>query len=373
MHTTTTGTTATRDAAMPGNVDRQPSVGSVVESHPAPPPAPVPPPGPWGSRVLADGLRFLGLAVGLLIVVNVVGELVRPPFDTLRAWISLGAPAWLRLPFAALTAAVLVAHAIGPFRRRSLRVAGSVVCGVVAALALVDAVVFYRVLAAGTIRTPAVVPSSLLVACCFLALAWQIAFEKRPRPRWTARRIVAATGTCAAVALVIPLVLIATFGPTRYDRRADCAVVLGARVWSDGTPSLALADRVDEAVSLYRRGLVDRIVMSGAVEGGGLSEPRVMADRAAAAGVPREALWLDEAGVDTASTAENTARLMRERGLRSVLVVSHYYHEPRLKMLFDRAGVRAYTVPARMSRHLRKEPWFVLREVAAYYHSFLLQ
>ncbi len=97
-----------------------------------------------------------------------------------------------------------------------------------------------------------------------------------------------------------------------------------------------------------------------------------MARRAEDAGVPREAILLDEAGVDTASTARSTSRIMRKEGLRTALLVTHYYHEPRAKMLFDREGVRTYTVPARMSRRLRKEPYFLAREVAAYYHSLLL-
>jgi uncharacterized SAM-binding protein YcdF (DUF218 family) len=64
---------------------------------------------------------------------------------------------------------------------------------------------------------------------------------------------------------------------------------------------------------------------------------------------------------------------MREEGLSRALVVTHYYHEPRAKMLFDRAGIAAFTVPATMSRRLTKEPYFLMREVVAYYHSFLLE
>jgi uncharacterized SAM-binding protein YcdF (DUF218 family) len=165
-----------------------------------------------------------------------------------------------------------------------------------------------------------------------------------------------------------------TFGPTRYDRPAECAVVFGARVWNDGTPSDALADRVDESVRLYHAGRVRKLVMSGGVEPeNGLSEPEVMRARAEARGVPRDAILLDDQGVDTASTVRNVARLLGREGLGSALVVSHYYHEPRAKMLFDRAGVRAWTVPATMTRRLYKEPYFIVREVAAFYHSFLLE
>ena len=317
-----------------------------------------------------DALRATGVAVGLFIVANLVGQALRPPFDTLGSWVSLPDSPALRYPLAGLTAAALLGGTRLPVR---LRRAASVLLSVVAAGALADAGAFYLTLARGTIRTPAILPASLLVAALFAALALDLrrvpSGPAAPRPRDARSALVA-----ALVLLALPLVRMVTFGPTRYDRPADCAVVFGARVWNDGTPSDALADRVDEAVHLYQRGLVKHLVMSGGVEPeNGLSEAEVMRARAVAAGVPSEAVLLDEAGVDTASTVRNTARLMRREALGSALVVSHYYHEPRAKMLFDRAGVRAYTVPATMHRRLFKEPYFLAREVAAYWHSFALE
>ena len=113
--------------------------------------------------------------------------------------------------------------------------------------------------------------------------------------------------------------------------------------------------------------------MSGYVdEWNGQSEPQVMRDRAVIAGVPLEDILIDEEGINTVATARNTARIMRDRGFRTVLTVSHYYHQPRIKMLFRRQGLSAYTVPAHMTRRLVKEPYFLAREVAAFYSWFLL-
>ncbi len=317
--------------------------------------------------------RFVALAIGGFALVNVAGELLRPPFDTLGEWVLVPLPAAMRGAIEAAAAVALLAHGSGALPPRWRRLTAGLL-GALALAALANAATFWAGLARGAFQTPAVAPCSLLVAGVLAGIAAQIATDTGPTPRWTARRALAAGGVAVAALVALPLLRIATFGVTRYERRADCAVVFGARVYADGTPSLALSDRVDEAIRLYQRGLVGTLVMSGAVDGeNGRSEPEAMRARAVAAGVPESAIVLDEGGVDTASTVRNAAALMRARRMRSAIAVTHYYHEPRVKMLFDRAGVRAVTVPARMTRRLVKEPWFVLREVAAFYDALLLR
>jgi uncharacterized SAM-binding protein YcdF (DUF218 family) len=335
-----------------------------------------PPPVPLLRRALSrDLLRTAGFAVGVFLAVSLAGELVRGPFETFGDWVSWPASRGARCALASVVAAVLIANAPVLRRPRLFRQAATLVLGGVALLGAADVIRFAAVVARGTVRTPALVPASLLVTALFAALAWEIGAARDPHPSGPPRRRARARlAAIAGIVLALPLVRMITFGPSSYERPADVAVVFGARVWNTGRPSLALADRVDEAVRLYHHGLVHRIVMSGAIdEHNGFSEPVVMRDRAEAQGVPREAIVLDEQGVDTASTVRNTARLMRREGMSRALVVTHYYHEPRAKMLFDRAGIAAFTVPATMSRRLAKEPYFLLREVAAYYHSFLLE
>jgi uncharacterized SAM-binding protein YcdF (DUF218 family) len=320
-------------------------------------------------------LRGVGLAVGLFALANLTGELARPPFDTTSTWITgAGLPHVLLVVLELAGALALIAHGVRRIQQPALRVAGAIVVGAGALLSVIDAARFYAVLERGAIHSPAIVPASAFVAACLGTLATTLLLDRDERPPWTWRRALACAGIAGAVFALMPLLLMVTFGPTRYARRADCAIVFGARVWDDGTPSHALADRVDESIALYQQGLVQKLVMSGAIDAAnGWSEPKVMRARAVGAGVPAEDVILDEAGVDTASTVRNGAALMRSLGLGSALAVTHYYHEPRVKMLFDRAGVQVYTVPARMKWRLLKEPIFVAREVLAYWHSFLLQ
>jgi uncharacterized SAM-binding protein YcdF (DUF218 family) len=328
-----------------------------------------------GRGWLALALRGLGTAVGLFALANLAGELVRGPFDTTSTWIGgAGLPSLVVRALELLAALALVWHGLTRIRPTWARAGSAAVVGAGALLAAVDVVQFYAVVARGTISSPALLPASLVVAACLAALAGSILRDREERPRWTRGRAAASIAAAGATWAAMPLLLMVTLGPTRYARHADCAIVFGARVWDDGTPSDSLADRVDEGVRLYRQGLVGRLVMSGGIDRrNGFSEPEVMRDRAVRAGVRPEDVLLDEAGIDTASTVKNGAELMRRHGMGSTLAVTHYYHEPRVKMLFERAGVRTYTVPARMSRRLLKEPYFVAREVLAFWHSFLVQ
>ncbi len=158
----------------------------------------------------------------------------------------------------------------------------------------------------------------------------------------------------AGVALVV-----LAFGTTDYRRPAQAIVVFGAAVQSDGTPSLALLDRVKEGVRLYQQGWAPILVMSG-----GGREPEAMKQTAVRMGVPETAIILDPDGLNTEKTLRNVP-------YRKILAVSHYYHLARIKHAATRLDLQAYTVPCRMTRRLAEEPYYVARECAAYVAYYL--
>jgi vancomycin permeability regulator SanA len=151
------------------------------------------------------------------------------------------------------------------------------------------------------------------------------------------------------------------FGTTDYRRPADAIVVLGARAYADGRPSWALEDRVRTACEMWHEGRAPVVVMSGGPGDGAVHETEAMRRLALDLGVPDAAIRLDRDGVSTRATAANAA------GLPTALVVTHAYHLPRTKTAFERRGVRAFTVPAEQRRVIRRMPWMVAREVAAWW------
>lgn len=128
-------------------------------------------------------------------------------------------------------------------------------------------------------------------------------------------------------------------GPDGQPRPAQAALVLGARVYPDGTPSKHLAERVDLGVELYRAGLVDTLVMTGnGATPDGWSEPAVMRDRAIAAGVPADAIVLDGEGYDTFASCARAARVY---GIETAVVVTQEFHVHRAAWLCQQTGIDA--------------------------------
>lgn len=119
--------------------------------------------------------------------------------------------------------------------------------------------------------------------------------------------------------------------------------MLGCRLRPDGAPSPAIRRRVELAVQLYRNGVAPVLLLSG---GGprAVSEAEVMRDLAIAAGVPTAAIVAETGSRNTAENAFNSRTLLRQRGLRRVVLVSHRQHLPRARLLFRLAGLSVVAV-----------------------------
>src|SRR5438093_1472560 len=172
------------------------------------------------------------------------------------------------------------------------------------AVALVNATVFWALLAQGRIRSSAPVPLSLLFGAGLLFIVLHVRREAVSGLPWL--RFVA----CAACAVAFPLLQVLGFGKTDYRRPADVAVVFGARAYADGRPSDALADRVRTACELYQQGVVRQLVFSGGPGDGAIHETQCMRRMAVGLGVPDSAIVRDEAGLNTSATLRNTRHLL---------------------------------------------------------------
>jgi vancomycin permeability regulator SanA len=100
-------------------------------------------------------------------------------------------------------------------------------------------------------------------------------------------------------------------GMTDHLGKADIALVLGNKVNPDGSPSPRLKARLDTAISLFQKGYFQRIIVSGGTGKEGFPEGTVMKRYLIASGIPAFAVLVDDHGVDTLTSAHNTASIMR--------------------------------------------------------------
>jgi len=133
-----------------------------------------------------------------------------------------------------------------------------------------------------------------------------------------------------------------TFAGADDAPSTSAAIVLGASVVR-GAPSPVLAARADEAVALYQKGKVSKILVTG--DNGALSHDEVTPVRKylLASGVPARDIFLDHAGFDTYSSMYRARAVF---GVRTATIVTQSFHMPRALFIARRLGIEAYGVAA---------------------------
>jgi vancomycin permeability regulator SanA len=129
---------------------------------------------------------------------------------------------------------------------------------------------------------------------------------------------------------------------------APVALVLGAMVFPDGTPSPFLAARLDLAHRLYAAGKVRVVVVSGDNMAEEYNEPEAMRTYLINAGMPAEAVIADYAGFDT---YDSCVRALRIFGVKKLIVVTQSYHLPRAVASCRALGIEATGVGDDSVRH----------------------
>lgn len=144
----------------------------------------------------------------------------------------------------------------------------------------------------------------------------------------------------AALGVLVLGTLILVLAGLRDDvGKADIALVLGNKIELSGIPSDRLKARLDKTIELYHAGLFPLVIASGGVGKEGFDEALVMRDYLAAHGIPKDNVIMDNKGTTTFDSAQNTRRIMQQKHLKSVFVVSQYFHLPRSRLALNRTGI----------------------------------
>jgi len=145
-----------------------------------------------------------------------------------------------------------------------------------------------------------------------------------------------------------------------YENAADVpqarvAVVFGAGLYRDGSPTPVLRDRVEAASELYFQGKVEKILMSGDNRFENYDEPTAMHDYAIELGVPEEDIVRDYAGRSTYDTCYRANAIF---GLDAAILVTQEFHLPRAIYLCDQLGVKSTGLSADLRYYLKRSRTF---------------
>ena len=162
------------------------------------------------------------------------------------------------------------------------------------------------------------------------------------------------------VAVVVPCLY---FGVTffqvwwtsRHDgaRKAQAVVVLGAAQY-DGRPSSVLRARLDHAADLWHQGIAPVVVVTGGkAVGDRFTESQAGANYLHTKGVPDEAILREATGRTSWQSLAASARFLRQRGIRDVVLVSDPFHAARIHGIASELGLDAATSPTSINGDTR--------------------
>ena len=137
------------------------------------------------------------------------------------------------------------------------------------------------------------------------------------------------------------------------------AIVFGAGVWADGTPTPMLADRISAAAELYQLGTVKKLLMSGDRSSPDYDEVTAMQRYAENLGIPTADILLDYAGFSPYETCHRAKEIF---GITQAVLVTQNFHLPRAVYTCRKMGIEAIGLGT------RDWGWYGIDSVS--YHTF---
>jgi len=177
----------------------------------------------------------------------------------------------------------------------------------------------------------------------------------------------------AAAAVFLPRLVTALYAETRIYTAETAppsrvAIVFGAGLSRDGSPSPVLRDRVATAAELYFSGKIEKLLMSGDNRFIYYNEPEAMRQYALELGVSDEDIVLDYAGRRTYDTCYRAKYIFN---VEEATLVTQSYHLPRALFTCNQLGVSSAGVSADLRSYSRRSFLFWnIRELPATLSAF---
>lgn len=155
--------------------------------------------------------------------------------------------------------------------------------------------------------------------------------------------IILAVWICVVIALAVH---IDSVGRIDNAQESETIIVLGAGLLRGGRAGPAMIRRVERGAALWQQGYAQNIICTGGyTEHHPRSEAEACREILLNAGVPYDAIYMEETSTSTEENAMYSREIMDVQGWETALVVSDAYHIFRADWLFHKAGIEAVFSP----------------------------
>jgi uncharacterized SAM-binding protein YcdF (DUF218 family) len=220
-------------------------------------------------------------------------------------------------------------------------------------------------------------PSSVLIVALALGVVLMLRAWRRGKRPSEARFGCGLTVTSLVVLYLASTPLVARWVAESLERQnppvdpvtmpvADAIVVLGgsmyATVGPDGTTLLYArhaSDRFETAIQAFCAGRAPIIAFGGGGTGvpGTPTEGEWNRARAIARGVPADRAIAGPVALYTSDESEGIARVLRERGVKRIILCSSAVHLPRARMNYEKLGFEVTPLPSDFATRGTAEDW----------------
>ena len=220
-------------------------------------------------------------------------------------------------------------------------------------------------------------PSSVLMVAVVLGVFLMLRAWRRGKRPSEARFVCGLTVTSLVALYLASTPLVARWVAESLERQnppvdpvtmpvADAIVVLGgsmyATVGPDGTALLYArhaSDRFETAMQAFSAGRAPIIAFGGGGTGvpGTPTEGEWNRARAIARGAPADRAIAGPVALYTSDESEGIARVLRERGVKRIILCSSAVHLPRARMNYEKLGFEVTPLPSDFATRGAAEDW----------------
>lgn len=145
----------------------------------------------------------------------------------------------------------------------------------------------------------------------------------------------------------------------------NLGVVLGAAVWSDNNPSPLFQSRITKSFLLLREGKINKILLTGGMAPGEISEAKSASDLLSKLGVSKSKMILEE---KTSTTLEQIEFLVHKKELSdydNFILISDSFHLARVSEMSKLFNLQVTLIPSGHELNWKKLLYFRIRETFA--------